>query len=256
MHSPSDAPPACLNCEAPLTGPYCARCGQDAHTHRFTWGYLLHEIPHSVWHVDKGLPYTIWQMLRRPGPTMRRYLAGQRVKLFRPLALVLLVAGVASFLILVLHVQVLPDQPAPRTPAEQQTQAVSQLAMKYFAWFTVATLPGYALLSWALLRRLRYNFVEHFMANALMMGTVMALQILFFPLLRYTQGTPQFGLVYVVENLAMPLYQAWSFTSLGLGAYRLAGSLWRGILITALGFLLNILVIGGLAGLILKLTHH
>lgn len=255
MHSSSDASSACLNCAAPLTGPFCAQCGQDAHTQRFTWGYLLHEIPHSVWHVDKGLPYTIWEMLRRPGPTMRRYLAGQRVNLFRPLALVLLVAGIASFLILVLHVQVMPELPA-RTPAEQHTQAVSRIAMKYFAWFTVALLPGYALLSWALLRRLRYNFVEHFMANALVMGTVMVLQLLFLPLLRATQGTAQFGTVYVVENLAMPLYQAWAFTSLGLGAYRLAGSLWRGIVIMALGFLLNIVVIGALAGLILKLTHH
>jgi hypothetical protein len=257
MHSSSDAPPAaCLNCTAPLTGPYCAQCGQDAHTQRFSWGYLLHEIPHSVWHVDKGLPYTIWEMLVRPGATMRRYLAGQRVNLFRPLALVLLVAGIASFLIVVFHIQVLPEQAAGNTPAEQRAQLVGQVAMKYFAWFTVATLPGFALFSWALLRRMRYNFVEHFMANALVMGTVMGLQILFFPLLRYTQGTPAFGTVYVVENLVMPLYQVWAFTSLGLGAYRPGSSLGRGLLITALGFVLSALVIGGLAGLILQLTHH
>jgi hypothetical protein len=186
MHSP--APAACLNCEAALTGPYCAQCGQDAHTQRFSWGYLLHEIPHSVWHVDKGLPYTIWEMLVRPGATMRRYLAGQRVRLFRPLALVLLVAGIASFLILALHVQVL--------------------------------------------------------------------QILFFLPLRYTQGTPQFFPVYVFENLAMPLYQVWAFTSLARGGYRLGGSLWRGVVITALGFVLNTLVIGALAGLLLWLKPH
>ncbi|MDO7876162.1 DUF3667 domain-containing protein [Hymenobacter sp. ASUV-10] len=256
MHSPSDAlPAACLNCEAALTGPFCAQCGQATSTRRFTWGYLLHEVLHSVWHVDKGVVYTIWEMLRRPGHTMRRYLAGQRVQLFKPLALVLLVAGIASFLILALHVEVLPEMPA-RTPAERHGLAVSQVAMKYLAWFTVATLPGFALLSWGLLRRLRYNFVEHFMANALMMATVMVLQMLFLPLLRYTQGTPQFGTVYVVENLLMPLYQAWAFTTLARGAYQLGGSLWRGILITALGLLLNVLVIGGLAELILRLTPH
>lgn len=256
MHlSSDDATPACLNCAAVLTGPYCAQCGQDAHTQRFSWAYLLHEIPHSVWHVDKGLPYTIWEMLVRPGRTMRRYLAGQRVNLFRPLALVLLVAGVASFVMLALHIQMLPDQPA-RTPAEQQAQAVNQLTLKYFAWFTVALLPGFALLSWALLRRLRYNFVEHFMANALVMGNVLVLQMLFFPLLAYTQGTPQFATVFLVENLAMPLYQMWAFARFGQVAYGLGGSLWRSVLLVCLGMVLNIVVIGGLAALILRLTQH
>lgn len=262
MHSSSDADadavpvPACLNCAAPLTGPYCAQCGQSAHTHRFTWAYLLHEIPHSVWHVDKGLPYTIWEMLVRPGLTMRRYLVGQRVNLFRPLALVLLLAGIASFLLLALHLQLLEPTRASRTPTEQGALAVNKLVAKYFAWFTVVMLPGFALLSWALLRRLRYNFVEHFMANALVLGEVLVVQMLFLPLLAYTSGTPHFGLASYAETLAMPLYQVWAFTLFGLGAYRLGGSLWRGMLVAVLGLVLNSVVVALLAGLILRFSPH
>ncbi|HEX8329713.1 MAG TPA: DUF3667 domain-containing protein [Hymenobacter sp.] len=179
VHAEPDA--ACLNCSAVLTGPFCAQCGQSANTHRFTFAHLLHEVPHSIWHVDRGLPYTIKEMLVRPGHTMRRYLAGQRVELFRPVALLLLLGGIASFLFLAMHLQLAePARPAA-TEHEREAFAANQLVFKYFSWFTVGMLPVLAFLSWALLRRLRYNFVEHLLANALVMGTVLVVQMLFSP---------------------------------------------------------------------------
>ena len=70
-------PHTCLDCGAALTDRYCAHSGQPADTHRITLKHLLlHDLPHSVWHVDKGIAYTFWQMLTRPGLTTRGYLAG------------------------------------------------------------------------------------------------------------------------------------------------------------------------------------
>lgn len=69
-------PTACLNCGTSLTGLFCAQCGQSAHMHRFTAAHLPHELLHGVWHVDSGLPFTLKEMLVRPGHTVHRYLAG------------------------------------------------------------------------------------------------------------------------------------------------------------------------------------
>ena len=67
---------ACLDCGAALTDRYCAHCGQPADTHRITLKHLLfHDVPPSVWHVDKGIVHTFWQILTRPGLTIRGYLA-------------------------------------------------------------------------------------------------------------------------------------------------------------------------------------
>jgi hypothetical protein len=78
----------CLNCGAPLNGPYCARCGQKAHVHRslrafmgdFVAGVLNFE--GKFW---RTLPMLAW----RPGIRTRRYIDGQRARFISPIALFL-----------------------------------------------------------------------------------------------------------------------------------------------------------------------
>ena len=89
---------------------------QPADTHRITLKHLLlHDLPHSIWHVDKGIAYTFWQMLTRPGLTIRGYLAGQRTRQFRPVSYLLLLAVVVC--IAAITVQVLRERPDLRPNA-------------------------------------------------------------------------------------------------------------------------------------------
>ena len=106
--APGGEPPtpyhACLDCGAALSGRYCAHCGQPADTHRITLKHLLfHDLPHSIWHVDKGLVYTFYQMLTRPGLTIRGYLAGQRTRQFRPISYMLLLVGLSALVMSAFH---------------------------------------------------------------------------------------------------------------------------------------------------------
>ncbi|WP_294122698.1 DUF3667 domain-containing protein [Sphingomonas sp.] len=78
----------CLNCGAPLTGPYCSACGQKAHVHRslkafmgdFVAGVLNFE--GKFW---RTLPMLAW----RPGELTCRYIAGERARFISPIALYL-----------------------------------------------------------------------------------------------------------------------------------------------------------------------
>ena len=78
----------CLNCGAPLTGRYCAQCGQKAHVHRslrafmgdFVAGVLNFE--GKFW---RTLPMLAW----RPGILTRRYIDGERARFISPIALFL-----------------------------------------------------------------------------------------------------------------------------------------------------------------------
>jgi hypothetical protein len=78
----------CLNCGAPLSGAYCAACGQKAHVHRslrafmgdFVAGILNFE--GKFW---RTLPMLAW----RPGEMTRRYIAGERARYISPVALYL-----------------------------------------------------------------------------------------------------------------------------------------------------------------------
>jgi hypothetical protein len=78
----------CLNCGAPLTGAFCAQCGQKAHVHRSVRGFLqdflagLFNFEGKFWHT---LPMLAWH----PGEMTRRYIAGERARFISPVALYL-----------------------------------------------------------------------------------------------------------------------------------------------------------------------
>ncbi|MEO7529951.1 MAG: DUF3667 domain-containing protein, partial [Sediminibacterium sp.] len=82
----------CINCDQSFEGKFCPECGQAAGTHRINALYFLHDIPHSVLHVDKGFPYTFFQLVKRPAQALEEYLAGRRVKYDRPFSYVLIMS--------------------------------------------------------------------------------------------------------------------------------------------------------------------
>jgi hypothetical protein len=78
----------CLNCRAPLVGPFCAQCGQRAHVHRSVRAFFqdffqsLFNFEGKIW---RTLPMLAW----RPGEMTRRYIAGERARFVSPIALYL-----------------------------------------------------------------------------------------------------------------------------------------------------------------------
>lgn len=87
----------CKNCQSELNGNFCSFCGQKADTHRINFKFLLHEIQHGVFHVDKGILFTLKELFTRPGKMINGYLQGKRVSHFKPVALVFIL-GTLVFL--------------------------------------------------------------------------------------------------------------------------------------------------------------
>ena len=78
----------CRNCNTPLTGAYCAACGQSAHIHRSLVS-LGHDILHGAFHFEGKLWRTLPELFFRPGRLTRRYIDGERAKFVSPMALFL-----------------------------------------------------------------------------------------------------------------------------------------------------------------------
>lgn len=208
-------PPACLNCGGPVPGNFCGHCGQDAHTHRYTLGHVLHEIPHTVLHVDKGLFYTAKELTLRPASTLRSFLAGQRVPHFQPLAYMLLIAGVSAFLSAALHLRpFVPDDPNVG-PAGRQLQAhLADGLDKYWRWITVGALPLTAFIAWRLLRRAAFTYAEWLVINAYLFGTAWLLTMPFFVPYYLVNGTSQMKLVSLCSSALIVAYQTWAYAGL------------------------------------------
>ena len=88
----------CKNCNQNFKGHFCNNCGQTADTHKMNFHSLWHDIQHGLFHFDNGVLYTAKQLFTRPGNSIREYIDGKRVRHFKPISLVILLATVYGFL--------------------------------------------------------------------------------------------------------------------------------------------------------------
>ncbi len=251
-HSVAHAVGHCLNCRQRLAGPHCHRCGQPASTPaRITGHYLLHDIPHSVWHVDHGVIYTVREMLLRPGITIQRYLAGERQPFFRPLSLLLLVGGIGAFLYSVFNIELFNEQqPGVTAQVAKAQREMMHMLQKYQTWLSIFILPISATVATPLLRRRTgYTWPEQLVAAALMNGALAAANLLFIPLMVYWSGKPGIGYVAMVMTGVMLMYKTWSYAQLQAqttNPARPVGRWLRGFFIAIADYFCTLLVIGGL----------
>ena len=93
-------PATCANCDAPLTGPYCAQCGQHAHDSARTLAALAHDGWHVITHLDGRFWRTLRLLLLRPGQLTLEYFADHRARFVPPVRLYFVISvlffGLAS----------------------------------------------------------------------------------------------------------------------------------------------------------------
>ncbi|MBK9760903.1 MAG: DUF3667 domain-containing protein [Flavobacteriales bacterium] len=169
----------CKNCGASLSGAFCANCGQKADTRRIGWHWLVHEIQHSVFHVDKGVFFTLKELFVRPGRMLGEYLEGQRKRHFPPLSLVLVLAAIYSLLF---HYFKIDLTDAKLTGKElQDMENGMRVVGERYALFELGSLPIFSFCSWLLLRRYGHNFTEHLVMNAYLSGQRIVFNIALMP---------------------------------------------------------------------------
>jgi hypothetical protein len=88
--------PACLNCGRPLSGAFCAGCGQKRTTVDLTLREFIHETTRELSQWDGKIPSTLWTLFRRPGQLTVDFLEGRRARWLAPLR-VYLICSVAYF---------------------------------------------------------------------------------------------------------------------------------------------------------------
>ena len=184
---PIDGRVTCQNCDHDYTGRYCNQCGQRADTHPVSWHYIWHEIPHSVWHIDRGIAYTLRQLLTRPGHTIREFLEGKRINHYRPLALLLILGAVVVFVQHGLDVSIMKSsQGAFGTPNADASARIQAFQAQAFAFIernqnliNIATIPLYAFWLWFMFRRRGYNYPQMLVAQTFIanFGLVVSLTV-------------------------------------------------------------------------------
>lgn len=155
---------ACKNCNYNFQGNYCPQCGQSSSIHHIDLHYFLHDIPHSIFHIDKGFFYTLAQLSTRPGKMLMEYIAGKRVRHFSPIAFVVIMSTVTALLTALLKKYIaLQLQDGSGTKLQLLTKA--NLFTAYPSLLIFMMIPILSFITWLCFYNRRYNYWEHMLMN-------------------------------------------------------------------------------------------
>ena len=167
----------CKNCSNTFDTKYCGQCGQDSHTHQINAHFLWHDIQHGFFHFDKGILFTLKELFTRPGFSIKEYLNGKRVQHFKPVSLVIILAGVWGLLYHYMPVSI-----------QENIDENAAAGVKIIHWLRdhnsiaeLINLPFYALASFLVFKT--YNYWEHLVINAFLIAQKIVLSIVFLPIL-------------------------------------------------------------------------
>ncbi|PCJ96566.1 MAG: hypothetical protein COA50_07250 [Flavobacteriaceae bacterium] len=79
----------CRKCERELNNNYCSNCGSPKELKRIDKQYIITEIGDVV-NFDKGIFYTIKELLIRPGDTVRAFILDDRNRLVKPIVFIII----------------------------------------------------------------------------------------------------------------------------------------------------------------------
>lgn len=86
----------CKNCNAIVTSSFCPDCGRPVSLPRIDGRYILQEIEH-VLEFERGIFYTIRELVSNPGQNIRKYLAEDRSRLVKPVVFIIITSLLYTF---------------------------------------------------------------------------------------------------------------------------------------------------------------
>ncbi|MEN5232811.1 DUF3667 domain-containing protein [Sphingobacterium faecium] len=94
----------CKNCNTEVFQTYCPNCGQPAILKRIDRHYITHEIEH-VLHFERGILYTIRELLTKPGDNVRHYISENRARLVKPIIFIIVTSLIYSLINGFFHIE-------------------------------------------------------------------------------------------------------------------------------------------------------
>lgn len=210
----------CKNCNHIYSGHYCSNCGQTAETHKLNFQFILHEIEYGLFHFDSGIFYSGRQLLTRPGHTIREFIEGKRVKHFKPISMVIVLATLYGFLYHYFHISFVETTAQSSTEIGIDLVKFNEWMGTHYALTTLLLIPMYTIGTSIAFRKQGYNVVEYFIMNTFKGSQKMIVHIATFPLLYHFNGTHSMKtlsfIIYLVDVVFIYWTNAQFFNKLSL----------------------------------------
>lgn len=173
----------CKNCTHTFQGNFCSNCGQKTNTQRLNWQYILEELKYTFLHINNGLLFTAKQLYTRPGNTVREFIEGKRVKHYKPILMVFVLAGINGLLLHYIKIEkYLPVNKFNKNNLDSTKQILEWITTHY-ALTELLFLPLISIASWITYRKWGYNYIENIIINSFATSQRLIFSILTFPVL-------------------------------------------------------------------------
>jgi len=94
----------CTSCNQDIPENYCTKCGEPAILKRIDRHYIQHEIEH-VLHLEKGIFYTVKELLIRPGQTIHNFISNNRSRLVKPVVFIIVTSLIYTLINHFFHIE-------------------------------------------------------------------------------------------------------------------------------------------------------
>ncbi|MCJ8211983.1 DUF3667 domain-containing protein [Mucilaginibacter sp. RS28] len=244
----------CLNCGNLVAEKYCGNCGQVSSTHRYSLKHVVtHDFVHGVWHVDKGVLYTLKELFTNPGHSVRAYILGKRANYFNFITLLLLILAMSSLVSHYSHIKLTDLVPESGRNA---VSALEEFSMKYPKLVLLITIPITSVFSLLWFKKGKFNYAEHLVLNSYKASAELTVALLFTIItIFYTNISGLIFIYYIAVGGFTFVYSIWFYYQFfSKSDYTKKSLLFRAVMAAASPSLLS-LVIGLIVGIATHAGH-
>jgi hypothetical protein len=207
----------CKNCGKFIEGNFCNHCGQNSKVGKVNLSNFLNEISESVFQINRGLFFTLKELLIRPGHGVKEFLNGKRKNHFKPIAYVL---TLSTLYFIISHLvgentwmnDVVSGFSIGVNDSGEEIEMLPILTWlsENFAYTTLLLIPIFSLASFLSFLGLGTNYLEHTVLNSYITGQ-QAIFYSIFILIKIFIDSEYLELIPVLISVAYAFWVYWQF---------------------------------------------
>lgn len=236
----------CKNCSQEVNDNFCSHCGQPTAVKRIDGHYIVHEIEH-VLHFERGILFTVKELIIAPGETVRNYILDNRSRLVKPLIFIIITSIIYTITAHYFHI----EDGYMKYDGDQKSAIVSIFKWMNAHYGYTNIMMGAFIAFWAKLLFKKYQF--NFFEILIMLCFIMGMGMLLYSVAALVQGLTHLE-VMPIGTVVIFIYMTWAIGQFfdktkkvsylkAFGAY-------------ALGYITFLLAVAILGLLIYSLTKH
>ena len=205
----------CKNCKTDFSGSYCSNCGQRAiANNRLQFKDIVNDFADNAFNIHKGLFYTFWNLIIKPGMVGRAFISGQRKRFTNPVRYLIIAVALQAFMDYWFLNPELTEQPdfiSFPFLSDSVNNSMAHwnhiLATKYSLIHNLSMILIFPTAFLVLFKKLKYNFTELLTVNFYYFSTGLILTL--FTIISFNVITGNSIPVPVIILVTM-LYVIWS----------------------------------------------